>query len=108
MVNVILAMKCALSLAIGLAVGYASAKIARIMGYLIGTSLLIAAVASALDVCPVDWPALLPRAADPLKEMIAIVADGAINWIGIYATEPDNVAYLGPAAAGIFIGMAVA
>ena len=108
MVNVIPVMKCAFSLAIGLAVGYSSAKIARIMGYLVGMSLLIAAVASALDICPVDWPALLPKAADPLKEAIAIVADGAIKWIGIYATEPDNVGYLGPAVAGLFIGMAVA
>ena len=67
-------------------------------------------VASALDVSPVDWPALVPRAADPLKEAIAIAiaADAAINWIGTYVTEPGNAVYLGPAAAGIFIGMAVA
>ena len=71
-------------------------------------SLLIGIVASALDVSPVDWPALLPRAADPLKEAIAIAADAAINWIGTYVTEPGNAGYLGPAAAGIFIGMAVA
>ena len=77
-------------------------------GYLVGVSLLIGIVASALDVSPVDWPALLPRAADPLKEAIAIAADAAINWIGTYVTEPGNAVYLGPAAAGIFIGMAVA
>ena len=41
-------------------------------------------------------------------QAIAIVADGAIKWIGTYATEPENAAYLGPAAAGIFIGMALA
>ena len=77
-------------------------------GYLAGVSLLAAAVASALDVCPVDWPALLPRAADPLTEAIAIVADGAIRWITTYVAEPENAGYLGPAAAGIFFGMAVA
>ena len=108
MLDIIHAMRCVLSLAIGLGIGYASAKIARIIGYLLGVSLLVAAVANAFDVCPVDWAALLPRAADPLKEAIAVVADGAIDWIGTYATEPENAAYLGPAAAGIFIGMALA
>ena len=108
MLDITAAMKCTLSLAIGLGIGYASAKIARIIGYLAGVSLLVAAVASAFDVCPVNLAGLMPRAADPLKEAIAIVADGAINWIGTYATEPENATYLGPAAAGIFIGMALA
>ena len=88
MLDITAAMKCLLSLAIGLGIGYASAKVARIIGYLLGVSLLVAAVASAFD------------AADPLKE--------AIDWIGNYATEPENAAYLGTAAAGIIIGMALA
>ena len=108
MLDIIAAMKCTLSLAIGLGIGYASAKIARIIGYLAGVSLLVAAFANAFDVCPMDWAGLLPRARDPLKEAIAIVADAAIKWIVNYATEPENAAYLGPAAAGIFIGMALA
>ena len=88
MLDIIHAMRCVLSLAIGLGIGYASE--------LLGVSLLVAAVASAFD------------AADPLKEAIAIVADGAINWIGTSANEQEDAAYLGPAAADIFIGMALA
>ena len=100
--------KCALSLAVGLAAGFASAKAARTMGYVVGLPLLVASVAGALDVCPVDLPALLPRAADPLREAISLAADAAIDWIGTYVTEPENARYLGPAAAGFFLGMAVA
>ena len=87
MLDIIHAMRCVLSLAIGLGIGYASAKIARIIGYLLGVSLLVATVADALVVCPV-YP--LPL---------------GIGWA---TTEQKNAAYLGLAAAGIFIGMALA
>ena len=46
--------------------------------------------------------------AGPLNEAIAIVADGAMDWIQTYATVKENANYLGPAAAGICIGMAFA
>ena len=111
MVDITSAMKCALSVAIGLALGFAIDKIGQhpALGYLIGVPLLVFSVASALDVFTVDWSALFPSAADPLKETISIyTAEGAIDWIGNYVTVPENARYLGPALAGFFIGMALA
>ena len=63
---------------------YVGFKVANIMGHLVSKSLLMAAVSHAFHMCLVDCPDFLLWAADPLRQVIGIVADGAINWINTY------------------------
>ena len=82
---------------------YVGFKVANIMGNLVSKSLLMAVVSHAFHMCLVDCPDFLLWAADPLRQVIGIVADGAINWINTYAAEPENAIYWGPAAVGFLL-----